>query len=128
MGTNTAPTDAECEAEWRCIATAIDPTGHLEREGERMMGAIQEMDENLELELVRVEGAVDVCASENQMLVSLDASIAETTRWLDPAREWAKRHDMVLVEKATVPALGMVSLQMTIYWYKSRRLIDEAAA
>jgi hypothetical protein len=119
-----SPTNAEYEAEVREVAMTIDPTGHLYREGQRIGKFIAAMDENLDNELVNVDGAVEALASENQMLVFLDGSIRVDAPLLDPVRDWIQERDMELVEKVVVPALGSMTLLMTVFRYQARHLLD----
>lgn len=110
--------------ELRVMAMRLDPTGYLYREGERMSAAILAMDESLELELADEPYIVTALASENQVLVWLDAASKDSIPALDPVRDWVREHDMVLVEKTTVPMYGSMSLKSVVYWYQSRDLIE----
>lgn len=126
MSTTKAPASdyLHTHDEFREMAMRLDPTGHLYQEGERMSAAILAMDESLELELADEPYIVTALASENQVLVWLDAASKDSIPALDPVRDWVREHDMVLVEKTTVPMYGSMSLKSVVYWYQSRDLIE----
>lgn len=114
-------TESTEERELRETAMKLDPSGHLYREGQRMEAAILAMDEDLD-PLVE-ECIVTAFGSENQILIWLDATFKDSIPALDPVRDLVKKHDMVLVEKTTVPMLGSLSLQSAVYWYQARHLV-----
>lgn len=126
MSTTKAPASdyLHTHGEFREMAMKLDPSGHLYREGERMSAAILAMDESLELELADEPHIVTALASENQVLVWLDATFKDSIPALDPVHDWVREHDMVLVEKTTVPRYGSMSLKSVVYWYQSRDLIE----
>ncbi|WP_457068086.1 hypothetical protein [Mycobacteroides abscessus] len=114
------------ELRLREIAMKLDPSGHLYREGQRMTAAILAMEEDLE-PLVDEDFIVQAFGSENQVLIWLDATFKDSIPALDPAHDLIKKHDMVLVEKTTVPMLGHMSLHSVVYWYKAPHLVEAAA-
>lgn len=120
------PTDEDYEAELRRVAMKLDPSGHLYREGQRMEAAILAMEEDLE-PLVDEDFIVQAFGSENQVLIWLDATFKDSIPALDPIHDLVKKHNMVLVEKTTVPMLGHMSLHSVVYWYKAPHLVEAAA-
>lgn len=120
----TATESAE-ERKLRETAMKLDPTGHLYREGQRTEAAILAMDEDLE-PLVDEDFIVQAFGSENQVLIWLDATFKDSIPALGPVHDLVKKHDMVLIDKTTVPMLGSMSLRSVLYWYKARRLLEAA--
>lgn len=116
-------TESTEERRLREMAMKLDPTGHLYREGQRMEAVILAMEEDLE-PLVDEDFVVQAFGSENQILIWLDSTFEDSIPALGPVHDLVKKHDMLLVEKTTVPMLGSMSLRSVLYWYKARRLVE----